>query len=177
MLIRKLPELDGKSIRIRFLPGLTADCRRVYSNQPFGEPVHAGAFIRKRIIVFDSELRRRPKELARILVHELFHFAWARLGNQARESWEDLIRREFILRARGELGWSAESRKRLLTGLAGAPLNGLKWRDYLCESFCDTAAWLYSGAGEHVEFTLARRYRDRRAKWFRATYFGTGIPV
>jgi hypothetical protein len=40
------------------------------------------------------------------------------------------------------------------------------WREYCCESFCDTAAWLYSGVQVHSEFTLAGRYRHRRRVWF-----------
>ena len=68
--------------------------------------------------MLDQELERQPRELARILVHELFHFAWVRLGNPARRSYEALVREEWKQRARGELGWSAESRKRaLLKGL------------------------------------------------------------
>ncbi len=60
-------------------------------------------------------MERQPRELARILVHELFHFAWVRLGNPARRSYEALVREEWKRRARGELGWSAESRKRALS--------------------------------------------------------------
>jgi hypothetical protein len=166
----------GRSIRLRFLPALTADRRSLYSNRPHGQPVYAGSFIRKREIVLDQELERRPRELARILVHELFHFAWVRLGNPARRSYEALVREEWKRRARGELGWSAESRKRVLprssirTGVSPA------WRDYLCESFCDTAAWIYSGVRRHPEYTLAARHRKRRAAWFRAVFQRT-IPI
>ena len=45
-----------------------------------------------------------------------------------------------------------------------------RWRDYLCESFCDTAAWIYSGVRRHPEYTLAARHRNRRAEWFRAAF-------
>ena len=44
-----------------------------------------------------------------------FTFAWVRLGNPARRSYESLVREEWKHRARGELGWSAESRKRVLS--------------------------------------------------------------
>ena len=89
---------------------------------------------------------RRPPELARILTHELFHFAWVRLSNQSRRSYEALVRNEWKRRTRGELGWSAESRKAaLFQGSRIAARRGKYWREYLCESFCDTAAWLYSG--------------------------------
>jgi hypothetical protein len=159
---------------LRFVPALTADRRSLYSNRPHGQPVYAGSFIRKREIVLDRELERNPRELARILVHELFHFAWVRLGNPARRSFEALVRAEWKQRARGELGWSAESRKRALLHRAGQRRD---WREYLCESFCDTAAWIYSGVRKHPEYTLARRHRDRRAEWFRAELGGRRIPI
>jgi hypothetical protein len=163
-------------VRVRFLPALTADRRHLYSNRPQGQPVFAGSFIRKREIILDRELQRQPRELARILVHELFHFAWVRLGNPARRSYEALVRREWKQRARGELGWSAECRKRVLAAHR-SPASGTRWRDYLCESFCDTAAWLYSGVRRHPEYTLAARHRNRRAEWFRAVFQSGKIPI
>jgi hypothetical protein len=162
-------------VRVRFLPALTADRRHLYSNSPHGKPVFAGSFIRKREIILDRELERQPRELARILVHELFHFTWVRLGNPARRSYEAIVRREWKLGARGELGWSAELRKNALRR-SSRPQNPL-WRDYLCESFCDTAAWLYSGVRRHPEYTLAARHRDRRAEWFRAVFNRGQIPI
>jgi hypothetical protein len=147
----------------------------LYSNRPQGQPVYAGSFIRKRQIVLDQELENQPKELARILVHELFHFAWVRLGNPARRSYEALLRAEWDRRARGELGWSAELRKRALKD--GSVADVSSWRDYLCESFCDTAAWVYSGVRRHPEYTLAARHRNRRAEWFRSAYASGRIPI
>jgi hypothetical protein len=134
--------------------------------------VYAATFIRKRQIVLDQELQRQPRELRRILVHELFHFAWVRLGNPARDSFERLLVRERKKRARGELGWSAEMRK----SRAGVRKVN-KWRDYACESFCDTAAWLYSGLRRHPEFTLAKRHRKLRAEWFHATFGRAAISI
>jgi hypothetical protein len=174
---RRLGTLEGRSVGLRFLPALTAGQRQLYSNRPQGQPVHAGSFIRKRQIVLDQELERQPRELARILVHELFHFAWVRLGNPSRRSYDALVREEWKQRARGELGWSAESRKLALfersLGAAGSPA----WRDYLCESFCDTAAWMYSGVRRHPEYTLAARHRKRRAEWFLAVFQAGVIPI
>jgi hypothetical protein len=167
---RRLGALKGRSVYLRFLPALTADRRRLYSNRPHGQPVYAGSFIRKRQIVLDQDLERHPRELARILVHELFHFAWVRLGNPMRRSYEMLVREEWKRRARGELGWSAESRKRVLSQGSPRAGNSPEWRDYLCESFCDTAAWIYSGVRRHPEYTLATRHRNRRAEWFRAAF-------
>jgi len=61
-----------------------------------------------------------PRELSRILVHELFHFAWVRLSNDTRRSWGALVEVEMARRARGELGWSAEWRKQLLVATSGS---------------------------------------------------------
>ena len=121
----------------------------------------AGSFLRKREVILDSELLKDPVERARILVHELFHFVWLRLGNPDRASWRALLDLELATRARGELGWSSEWRKRTL------PLGSM--RDYVCESFCDTAAFLYAAIGDHDEFTLARRWCEKRRAWFKAT--------
>ena len=170
-----LPPLTGAPLHIRFLPGLTADRQRVYSNESRGQPVHASTHIRKREIVLNSDLRRHPKELSRILVHEVFHFAWVRLSNPVRASYEEMIRLEFAARARGELGWSAEWRKESMRDRAAQ--TGVRWREYLCESFCDTAAWIYSDVEEHDEFTLAAGYRARRAQWFQTAFRGSRIPI
>jgi hypothetical protein len=175
---KRLPPLKGRSLRIRFMPGLTVGSGKLYSQRSCGQPVYAGSYIRKREIVLDRELKSRPKELARILTHELFHFAWVRLGNPARRSYEMLVRREFKNHARGELGWSAESRKSTLTDLPPPTShNLLRWREYICESFCDTAAWLYSGVRRHDEFTLGARYRARRAEWFSETFRNRAISI
>lgn len=171
-----MPPLEGRSVSIRFLPSLTADGRHLYSNRPHGQPVYAGSFVRKRRIVLDSELKGQPKELARILVHELFHLAWVRLGNPARRSYETLVRDEWRKHARGELGWSAELRKKALRKRAIGP-GSPAWRDYLCESFCDTAAWHYSGVHRHPEYTLAPRHRRRRAAWFQQLFGSSSTPM
>lgn len=147
----RLPRLAGAPIRIERQPGLR-DRRG---------PVHAGAFLRERRIAFSC----RGGEFARILVHEVFHFVWLRLGNTRRRFYEKLLRAEIAAGARGELGWAAEYRKQDLRP-ADASRRSRRWREYCCESFCDTAAWLYSGARTHPEFTLGGRHRARRKRWF-----------
>jgi len=137
-----------------------------------GQEVHAATFIRQRRIVLDRALLASRAELGRILVHELFHFAWVRLNNGQRHGYEAALKGELKAGARGELGWSAEMRKRTLGARTGRA-----WRDYVCESFCDTAAWLYAGVSRHQEFTLARRFRERRAAWFAAAFAGRAIRV
>ena len=134
--------------------------------------VHAGSFLRERRIAFDCA----PAEFPRIFVHELFHFVWARLGNPARLSYEFLIEAELAAGARGELGWSAEWRKRVLS-LADRRGRSRRWREYCCESFCDTAAWLYSGVPRHGEFTLAGRHRQRRRAWFLESVEGRRLSI
>jgi hypothetical protein len=160
------------------MPALTVGSGKLYSQRSYGQPVYAGSYIRKREIVLDRELKSRPKELARILTHELFHFAWVRLGNRARRSYERLLLQELKNKARGELGWSAESRKSTLAHRPRPTSHNLvRWREYICESFCDTAAWLYSGVRRHDEFTLGARNRTRRAEWFSETFRNGPISI
>jgi hypothetical protein len=145
--LRRLPPVAGPPVRIERVRGLR-DRRG---------PVHAGTFLRERRIVFDCAAR----EFARIFIHELFHFVWWKAGNPARRSFERLLAGEWKAGARGELGWSAEWRK---DALRAADVRGRsrRWREYCAESFCDTAAWLYSGCRRHAEFTLERRFRAGR---------------
>lgn len=138
--------------------------------------VHAGAFIRERRIVFDAETAADPQEFARIFVHEIFHFVWLRLGNPRRWSYEAMLAEEMRTGARGELGWSAEWRKREL-GSRDAGRRTRRWRDYVCESFCDTAAWLFSGVSAHPEYTLADRFRARRRQWFQQSDVSNRISI
>jgi hypothetical protein len=142
-----------------------------------GQEVHAATFIRQRLIVLDSALHGNPAELRRILLHELFHFAWVRLGNAVRHEYEAVIGDEMKARARGELGWSSEMRKNEMPEKELRRRSGRAWREYACESFCDTAAWLYSGIKGHEEFTLALRFRKRRQAWFEAAFGGRAVRV
>jgi hypothetical protein len=150
-LLGRLPALDGRPIRLSRAEGLRDGARAV----------HAGSFLRERSIAFNC----RAREFPRIFVHELFHFVWLRLGNHQRHSYEDVLCEERDRAARGELGWSAEWRKQKLTR-QDVLTRSRSWREYCCESFCDTAAWIYSGVRNHPEFTLAGRHRHRRRVWF-----------
>jgi hypothetical protein len=147
----RLPPISGAPIRIQSAHALR-DRRGA---------VHAGAFVRERRMAFDCS----RKEFPRIFVHELSHFIWVRLGNPARRSYERLVKGEWRAGARGEMGWSAEWRKRALTA-GDVQSRSRRWREYCCESFCDTAAWLYSGARRHPEFTLKGGCRAGRRAWF-----------
>jgi hypothetical protein len=159
--LRRLPPLSGASIAVECAPGLR-DRRGV---------VHAGSFLRERRIALDCTAREFP----RIFVHELFHFVWLRAGNPARLSFERLLAAESRAAVRGELGWSAEWRK-LALAPADFRMRSRRWREYCCESFCDTAAWLYSGLAAHSEFTLAARFRARRRTWL-ASFGSRGLSI
>ena len=164
----RLPALEGAPVRIAFEGGEKL--------LPFGGRLHAGAFLRERRIVFGRELRHDRREFARIFVHEVFHFAWARLGNTRRRSWEALLDKELRARAGGELGWSAEWRKQVLSR-RDRHLRTRRWREYCCESFCDTAAWIFSGIGGHGEFTLPAAARKRRRQWFEENIVTARISI
>ena len=160
--LHRMPALQGAPLRIRSVGGLR-DGRGA---------VHAASFLRQRTIAFDCT----GAEFPRVFAHELFHFAWVRLGNPGRLSWEVVLRRERRAGARGELGWSAEWRQHALR--AGDPgSRSRRWRDYCCESFCDTGAWLYSGVGRHEEFTLPEKFRSRRRDWFREAIEPKRLPL
>jgi hypothetical protein len=161
-LLPRLPAVEGRPIRIHMSPGLK-DRRG---------PVHAGSFLRERRIAFDCEAREFP----RIFVHEIFHFVWLRLGNARRRLYETLVAEELARGARGELGWSAEWRKGELAEVDRFGRTR-RWREYCCESFCDTAAWLYAGMPPHAEFTLAVRHRERRRRWFRKIVESRGLSI
>jgi hypothetical protein len=165
-MVKMSPEVRGSPIEITFLPDLKARRGKIeFGEDGRGKEVHAASFLRQRRIVLDSALRRRPRELRRILTHELFHFAWLRLGNPRRREWEALLRREISGGVRGELGWSAESVKAALTR-ADRVGRSRRWREYVCESFCDSAAWLFAAYGKHDEFTLPASARRARRDCF-----------
>jgi len=157
-----LPRLEGRPLRVEVRASLG--------------PHLAATFIPKRLILLDSEVLARRGEFERILVHELFHFSWVRLSNAKRRDWEILLDAELQRRAKGELGWSAEWRKQKLQPKDSSERTPA-WRRYVCESFCDTAAWLYAGLRSHDEFTLAPRYRNRRRHWFDQTFLLTNPPA
>jgi hypothetical protein len=149
---------DGEPVRVRYRAGL---------RDTAGNAAHAATSIRGRLILLDPELKKDAREHRRILLHEYFHFVWGRLGNPRRWEWEEYLASEWKAGARGEAGWSAEWRK---GELAEADLRGRsrRWREYCCESFCDTAAWVQVGGD--AEVTLAKTRRQARVAWFRATF-------
>lgn len=169
--LQSLPPLDGKPIRIILKPDLYAYRGKLLSEGDRGTPVHAASFLRRRETVLGSELTGNAAEFARILLHEIFHFVWLRTGNPARRSFEALLAEELRRHARGEMGWSAAISKKRFSSRDLRNRSRL-WREYVCESFCDTAAWRYAGIRRHPEFTLAPVFRRARRAWF--AQFGAG---
>lgn len=157
------PALTDEPIRIRFRPSLWARRGKLRSRAP-GVEVHAASFLRRRVIVLEAALLGQPAEMARILAHELSHFIWFRLANAVRGGWEQLLRQEWEAGARGELGFSSQGRKQALRS-HDAEQRTRRWREYVCESFCDTAAY-WALRQRHAEFSLEQPWRKKRAAWF-----------
>ncbi len=151
---------DGDPITIRY----RADLR-----DTAGNPAHAATFIRRREIILDPELKKKPRQHRRILLHEYFHFVWVRLGNPRRAAWEALLKSEWNAHARGEAGWSAEWRKKKLSP-RDIDERTRFWREYCCESFCDTAALVFAVNADRSEVTLSPARLRARVYWFRQTF-------
>ena len=159
--LKRLPILDGGPIALQFLPGLTSSRGKLLSSAGHGKEVHAASFLRTRRITLESALLKAEAELTRILLHELFHFIWLRLGNRKRRQWEALLLAEFRRKARGDAGWSAEHVKLLIE----QPGQSKLWRLYVCESFCDSGAVYAGRLTAHPEFTLAATFWAKRTEW------------
>lgn len=162
-----IPRAAGQPVRIEF--------RRTIVDEA-GKPAHAATFLRQRRMVLEEALMADADDFARIFVHELFHFVWLRLGNAKRKSYGGVIADELRRGVQGELGWSAEWRKNKLEAL-DRKAGRRRWREYCCESFCDTAAWRYAGVKKHGEFTLEPRARKVRGEWFARAGVDGGIAI
>ena len=142
----------------------------------------AVSYVREKVIVLRQRLFRQRWLGQRLFYHELCHFLWPRLGVRARKRFVRHLECERARGLRGELGYSAQYRKARLLRNTGAGakhlfrtiFQGQAWREYACESFCDTGAYaLARAAGSRpalrsVEFTLgARRRPARLAAWWR----------
>jgi hypothetical protein len=136
-------------------------------------PHHAATSILHRVILLDCGVLTTHGDFERILIHEIFHFAWVRLSNKARRDWEALLVSEHDP---GELGWSAEWRKLKLKP-SDPPERSPKWKRYARESFCDSAAWLFSGLKGHEEFTLGALARRARKAWFEKNFASGPIDI
>jgi hypothetical protein len=175
---RRIPLSDAGSFRGRPV----AIRYRANLRDIAGNPAHAATSITGRLIILDPGLKEDPIEHRRVLLHEFFHFVWVRLGNPKRWAWEQHLRYEWNSGCRGEAGWSAEWRKRKLSAgdVAGRTR---RWREYCCESFCDTGAWFIFSSTTRLpvradaEVTLAPVRRRARLAWFQAGFGGRVLPI
>jgi len=158
-------EFIGEAIPIEFRPNLRAR----------GSEVHASTFLHRRLIILDSALLRNRPERERILAHEIFHFVWWK-APAIRAAYADRIHQEFASGIKGEMGWSAEWRKLELKP-ADLKHHTRRFRDYLCESFCDSSACLLLRISRHPEITLPARARRARRNFFEAYVAGRRLKI
>jgi hypothetical protein len=162
----------GKPIRLSYLNLPRSARGRLVSGGHAGSALDGASFIRERRIVLSDALRGRPAEHRRILLHELFHFAWVRLGNRKRWSFEEVIRREMRAGLKGELGWPAFEAKGRLSTLDVRDRTP-RWREYACESFCDTCAWVWQQPAQGRGWTrLAVQAQALRRRWVQRILVG-----
>lgn len=161
-----LPLKAGRPVQVAFLPELTAHRGKLLSRADRGTPVYAATYIRRRRMVLETSLLADPAALRFIFVHELFHFVWVRLSNRTRDEYSELLTRELARNARGELGESSLVKKAEIRRQPECLPSSALWRDYICESFCDSAACILTGAPVHAGLKLATRWIDIRRDWF-----------
>ncbi len=157
----------GPPIPIEFQPVLRAHRGKLLCGEAAGTAVLAASFLHQRRIVLDRALLRNPRERDRILAHEIFHFVWWKLAPSTRSQYEAIIQTELAAALPGEMGWSAQWRKEALPP-ANRARRTPRWREYLCESFCDTAAAHLLSLRAHDEITLPAAARRLRARWMRS---------
>lgn len=116
--------------------------------------------------MLETSLLADPAALRFMFVHELFHFVWVRLGNKTREEYSRLLSYEIERRARGELGESSAVKKAALRAERQVSPQSAMWRDYACESFCDSASSIFTGASVHEGPKLGKIWSAIRSDWF-----------
>jgi hypothetical protein len=170
-----LPQLTGRPIRVEIRKSLG--------------PHLAASSVPRRLILLDAEVLVRRGDFERILIHEIFHFVWVRLGTPRRRGWEKLLAAEIARGVPGELGWSAEWRKaKLQSRVRPTARSGVRsvarsaarsgaWSRYVCESFCDSAGWLWGGLTRHEEFTLPASARRVRRAWLEREFSTAAVRV
>jgi hypothetical protein len=100
-----------------------------------GEEVFAASFLARREIVFDQTLLNHAPAFINIVAHEIYHFVWRRLPNPDRTAWASLLSRE-----KAPLHTGLSSRLRFEAWRDRK--SDRRWKDYVCEAFCDSAAAL-----------------------------------
>ena len=160
-----LPLELSSPVQVAFLPDLTAHRGKLLSRADRGTPVYAASFIRQRRIVIEQDLLSSPAVLRFIFVHELFHFVWVRLGNTRRGEYSRLLMAELAGKARGELGESSAVKKAELQLDHELSPGSKLWRDYACESFCDSAASIFTEGPVHEGARLGKAWSKLRRQW------------
>jgi hypothetical protein len=169
-------EFAGEPILVEFRPDLRAWRGKLLCGGERGKEVHAGSFLRERRIVLELGLLRDAAERDRILAHEIFHFVWWKLRPAVRANYEELLRAEVRSGRRGEMGWSSDWRKEKL-GAQDWRLRTRRLKEYLSESFCDTAAAWLLGVVKHAEITLPARARRLRRFWMEESLDGRRLSI
>ncbi len=82
----ELPGFQGRPITIRAEADLRVYRGRLRTSGADGVAVYGASSIRGRLILLERGLVRKPRELERIFVHEVFHFVWraCRINEDAR---------------------------------------------------------------------------------------------
>ena len=167
---------------------LVGTCLFINENWVAGSPqsqadTHAASYIPERYVVLGKDLFSRRVELGRIFYHELCHFLWLRLGNPKRLRFAALLQWEFQKKIPGELGHSSQRRKEKLwagrTAASRALFHTRQWREYVCESFCDTGSFVLldrQRRANHSEYTLARTARQRRIRLWSEMVHSSASP-
>jgi hypothetical protein len=122
-------------LTIRFASRLRAHRGKLEFGPGPGDEVFAASFLTRREIVFDEALLQHAPEFLNIFAHELYHFVWRKLANADRVAWEQLLKAEKRPIHAGLSSRVAYERH------CDQP-NAKKWKHYLCEAFCDSAAAL-----------------------------------
>jgi hypothetical protein len=124
-------------MKIRFAARLRAHRGKLEFGPGPGDEVFAASFLSRREIVFDEALLSHAPDLVNIFAHEIYHFVWRKLSNADRAAWQELLQSEKRPLHPGLSSRLAWNRHRESPTAA-------KWKHYLCEAFCDSAAALSS---------------------------------
>ena len=158
--------MHGDGICIRFVRDLSSH-----------GPVHAGSLLRERRILLETTLAGDPADFARIFVHELFHFAWLRLGNPRRRSYELLLAEEICRGCQGRTwlvrGMAQDRTRALRPPAAHPPLARICLRELL--RFRRVALFRRRAAIQNLRFLRASGQGART--WFERSVATDGISV
>ncbi len=128
-------------LAIRFASHLRAHRGKLEFGPGPGDEVFAASFLTRREIVFDESLLHHAPEFLNIFAHEIYHFVWRKLANADRTAWEALLKNEKRPLHSGLSSRVAFERHRERP-------SAKKWKHYVCEAFCDSAAAMTTPQGK-----------------------------